>query len=261
MSRYLTIDCHAQMEYEYEDETLPVAAPGAQALRAGPGGRRGGGTEPLPVPGAKTIPRPPTVMLEASGQRPTDSARFSVGGVRTIELDENPVTAQVSIDPSALSRVKEVIDVASASRREQSSASEPIAAPGAAIQVVLDDIRLTPLGENGGYFYNLYLNMPAAADITSLDGNNLLGGIGSFAILSALHHTMQAHDHARGAKSVQSGGARLMFSASRLLAGVPLERLNEVTVSFVRFSGDRAPTGVVITIGELRMEISNDGLE
>jgi tyrosinase len=261
MSRYLTIDCHAQMEYEYENETLPTAAPTAQALRARPDGRKGSAGGPALLHGAKTISRPPTLALEASGQRPTESARFSVGGVRTIQLDENPVTAQVVIDSSALPRLKETIDAASASRREQSTESDPLVAPGAAIQVVLDDVRLTPLGESGGYFYNLYLNMPASADVASLDGKNLLGGIGSFAILSALHHTMQVHDHARGAKSVQSGAARLMFSASHLLADVPLEQLKGVTVSFVRVNGDRAPTGVVITIGELRMEISNDGLE
>ncbi|MBC7502467.1 MAG: tyrosinase family protein [Herminiimonas sp.] len=264
MGRYLTINCHAQMNYEYENEAFPavIVTPTAQVLRAVPGARSGNAGGSTGLQRSHVISRPPVLTtLQPSGQRPTDSTRFSVGGVRAIQLDENPVSANIQIDPSTPLRLKEIIDADAALRRQHTGFAEPLTNGGAAIQIVFDEIRLTALGEGGGYFYHIYLNMPASAEATFLEANNLLGSIGSFAILSALHHSMQLHDHARGGMSAQSGAARLTFPATHLLAGVPFESLKDVTISLVRVSGEHAPTGVVITIGEMRMEISNDGVE
>jgi tyrosinase len=51
---------------------------------------------------------------------------------------------------------------------------------------------------------------------------------------------------------------QLRYVITDALAGLPRSQLGMMTVSFVRVSGDTAPAGTVIAIGEARIELSAD---
>lgn len=217
-------------------------------LQAAPGG---------PV-SRRRVARPPVREFPSSAQRPTDSGRLSLGGVRNVHLDEVSVSTRIPLDAAAVNRIGEIV---TATKNFVAAPAGTAPPPSTTIQIVLDDVRLTDAGKNGGYYYNAYLNMPSSADSNVLDERNLLGGVGGFAIQTALHHAKQHGDHARGSTGPQSGSAQLVFPATRLLLDASQEELAAMTISFVRVSGDVTPAGPVITIGEVRVELSSDALE
>jgi tyrosinase len=112
---------------------------------------------------------------------------------------------------------------------------------------VLDDIAVTAEGSGGGYFYNVYLNVPAARAAASATRTSLIGTLGPFQV--------------RAAARQPGGRARLRYVVTHLLADVPVVDIGMATVSFVRVNGERSPIGSVIEIGEVRIELSTDADE
>jgi tyrosinase len=108
------------------------------------------------------------------------------------------------------------------------------------VKVVLDNLELLGAGANGGYFYNIYINLPVSGDAAGGGQKYLLGTVGPFEIAGASHH----------------GPAVLEFPATEVLSRLSPSELQEVTVSFERISGENAPRGQVLRIGEIRVEIS-----
>jgi tyrosinase len=105
----------------------------------------------------------------------------------------------------------------------------------------LDSLQLLGAGDKGGYFYNIYINLPPTGDA----GNGrsyFLGTVGPFEIAGASHH----------------GPATLEFPATELLSQLAMSELQDVTISFVRVSGENSPRGAVLRIGEARIEVSTD---
>jgi tyrosinase len=107
---------------------------------------------------------------------------------------------------------------------------------GSDVNVVLDAVTLTQMGEGGGYFYKLYLDLDDL-DYDEMPGEDrLLGTIGPFQIAAALSHA-------------ENGTARIELPAADLV-----ERLaggrdpDELGVTFVRVDAGRAPGGSVINI-------------
>jgi tyrosinase len=301
MNRSRTINTRSQLGYYYQNEGFPpiAAAPArrkatqrtelaavmpvsAAALAAT---QIGGGTDGARAPGMgwrtvaaiggalladtlqaapdnriakRSVIRPPVRNLPLSAQRPTDSGRLSLGGVRNVQLDETSFSTRVLLDAAAVRRIGEIVSAAKAFVGAPEGTASP---PSTTAQVVLDDVRLTDVGQNGGFYYNVYLNMPDSADSEVLDERYLLGTLGNTAIQTALHHAAQHGDHARGSMGSQSGSARLVFPATRLLLDATPDTLAAMTISFDRVSGDTSPSGTVITIGEVRIELSSDTLE
>ncbi|MEI9928146.1 MAG: hypothetical protein WDN44_11170 [Sphingomonas sp.] len=121
----------------------------------------------------------------------------------------------------------------------------PPAAPEAYI-IVLDEVSLTGIGAEGGYFFNVYLNL---ATPEGGNGQFLVGSIGAFEIASARHHAAMAGMAGHG------DTVRLDLPVDDKVA--PLLRgheLQELSVSFVRIDADGAPAGAAISIGRFRIE-------
>ncbi len=114
--------------------------------------------------------------------------------------------------------------------------------PRVALSVVLDNVKVTAAGKYGGYFYNVYLNLPETADATSSRQRYFLGTLGAFEIAGAAHHD----------------SASIEFPATEIIANMDVSDLKELTVSLVRVNGQNTPKGETIRIGELRVEISTD---
>ncbi|TCS39670.1 tyrosinase [Paucimonas lemoignei] len=224
---------------DYSSTALPTALP-AQAMTKGrvirvqaQAGRRRG--------------RPPIGDFATTGPRAIDAGRRSLGGARDIGLSENSVSVQVPLRGAETDTVQTI-----AIRARGKKAGKPFPSTGyKSISIVLDDIKVLPAGKAGGYFYKVYLNLPENGDSSDTESRHLLGTVGAFEVGAATHH---AH---HGGQS-GSGAPQLVFPATEALANISADEYKNLTVSLVRVSGDNAPKGRAISVGEVRVEASTD---
>lgn len=255
LRRDKTIDTRSDLGYFYQNETMPATLPPAalaepiELAMAGAAGELAMlGTSDGSVI-IRPPSRPPLGNFLLTGMRSTGTNRLSIGGARQIALNEASISAQVPIEMQASQFVQSIFKKMEALPFGR---VDPSLGPYTSIQIVLDDVRTTPQGINGGYFYQLYLNLPASKDIADTEEKYLLGNVGPFQIAGAMHH-----DYATG-----NSGVRLVFPATQLLKTLLTSKeITELTISFVRISGNNSPTGDVITIGECRIEVSTDDIE
>lgn len=195
----------------------------------------------------RVLTRPAIRQLPLTAARAIAANRRSVGGVSGIRLNENSLSAEIPLQAADAQSLRAIFS--------SLGASPLTGAPGRgtggattyrSVQVILDDVRVTAAGRNGGYFYNVYLNLPASGDVGAVHDQYLVGHIGPFAIAGAVHH---------------GDTAQLVFPATQVLAGLSSSVVNSLTISLVRVSGENSPTGDAITIGEARIEISGDDVE
>lgn len=184
---------------------------------------------------AQALRRPAKGGFPAAPGRVISQAARSLGGVKLVGLDERSVSAQLLAGGA---EVKSIKDIAAALR----SSSQAGAGGLRSVQLVLDDVKASAAGQAGGYFYDVYLNLPLNDDATDTRQRYLLGTLGAFEVAGAGHH----------------GSAALSFPATAVLAGLDESELNELTVSLVRVDGENPPKGPVLGIGEIRVEVSTD---
>ncbi|MEN3297001.1 MAG: tyrosinase [Burkholderiales bacterium] len=237
----------ANLGYTYSDTTLPRSLPaqaesGGGLMRASMQGKR----SPLAMrvamddgpPG-----RPPAARFPFSEPRPTGEKRRSIGGARNIPLGESGISAQVPVAEADSQVLQSMMGSTQASPFGRTSVDSQ---GYTSAQVVLDNVQVTQGGEFGGYFYDVYLNLPQNRDPSSTQERYLVGSFGPFEVSSARHH---------------GRSARLVFPATQLLQNFTESQIKQLTVSFVRVNGDAAPKGVAVTIGEMRIELSTDNVE
>jgi tyrosinase len=170
------------------------------------------------------------------------SNRRSLGGVANVMLNETSVSARVPLQAADVSSLQNALTAGAA------SASAPPSAQSSTTtfkypRIVLDNVAVTAAGKNGGYFYNIYLNLPAAGDADADREAHFIGTFGPFEVSGAMHH---------------SGGS-IVFSATDVLQNLGVTNLSEAVISFVRVDGQNSPKGAVLSVGELRVELSTDG--
>ncbi|HEY0846552.1 MAG TPA: tyrosinase family protein [Noviherbaspirillum sp.] len=221
--------------YRYQDETLPRTLP--------PRTQAGNIVRVQMRPGEGAPGRPPVRQFPVVPPRALGADRRSIGGVSDVTLDENSVSATVPVqaqDRNTIDVILKNLQTAplGAGRRPQ--------APYRSIQVVLDNLRVTPQGRDGGYYYDIFLNLPSGGQPGAGAEQHFLGTVGPFEIDSAMHHGQTA---------------QLSFPATLLLSRMTRSELKEVTLSFVRVNGPNYPRGPVITMGEARLELSPDDVE
>lgn len=228
MQRKLTYDNRSSLQYYYQNETMPTSIPLAQLstaqvfkVQADPGN------------GLGTLP--PLGTFQISNARVTGESTFSIGGARNIGLDERSVSAQLPVSSQHWTAVQEIMrgnaaSIAGSTNRYQS------------VQLVLDGVEITDNGKKGGYYYRVYLNIPATGQQTPT--SILVGSLGAFQISGASHH---AHD-----------GIQLRYPLGRKLAGASALQIGMASVSFVRVNGDNNPRGPVIGVDEVRLELSTE---
>lgn len=215
--------------YDYADDTKPTSLP--PSARANP-------DSPIKLVQAQVAPvltRPATGNFPATAARAISATSQSLGGVSGVTLTEASVSAQLPLTASARQLLQTAVSVA------VSPPAQLTADTVQSVRLVLDNLQLLGAGANGGYFYNIYLNLPPTGDA----GNAqiyFLGTVGPFEIAGASHHD----------------AATLTFPATEVLSRLSTSELQDVTVSFVRVSGENPARGAVIRIGEVRIEVSTD---
>lgn len=187
--------------------------------------------------------RPPAAPFAPSPPKPTGDNRRSVGGAQNILLDERSVSARI---PVAESDTRSLQSAAESTQAPPFGRSRQGEQGYRSAQVVLDDVQLTPAGQMGGYFYEVYLNLPQNRNPSSNPERYLVGSFGPFEVSTAIHH---------------GNSARLVFPATQLLQGMSAQQIRDLTISFVRVNGDLAAKGPCIHVGEMRVELSNDDVE
>ncbi|MBC7415986.1 MAG: tyrosinase family protein [Herminiimonas sp.] len=227
MARSLTYD-PSYLNYGYANLDVPTALPLAAAPR-----REGFIKVQMPSnshPEASGA-APQEGNFENGPARPIASNRRSLGSALNVDLDERSVTARVKLS--------------AAEKRDLRNAADTARTSGAAkgvpqmVVIVFDKINLREKGKDGGYFYNVYLNLPVGARSAQERQRFLLGTVGAFAIDAASHH----------------GTATIEFPASEKLADMDLSTASDLSVSLVRINGANSPKGKVIKIGEVRVDI------
>ncbi|MGJ7917951.1 tyrosinase family protein [Massilia sp. LXY-6] len=228
MARYKTY-YPGWLNFDYSDDTKPTALP--LAARTQP-------QSPIRLVQAQVasrITRPATGSFATTAARGLSPTRRALGGVSGVVLTEASVSGHLPLAASSLQSLHDAVAVA----------VEPPARtlPGTfrSVVVVLDNVQMLGAGAKGGFFYNVYMNLPAIVD-TDNAHRYLLGTLGAFEVAGAAHH----------------GGATLEYQATELLSKLSAYELQDVSVSFVRVSGENAPRGAVMRIGELRIDISTD---
>ncbi|ACC73855.1 tyrosinase family protein [Paraburkholderia phymatum] len=194
--------------------------------------------------------RPPAGSFTATAARNIDTGVRSIGGVKAVTLREQSTTARITGEAASTAPVQQLLSAtaapyAAAERGDRSSAASVNGAAAGqyrSIRVVFDEISLTQAGAAGGYYYNVYLNLPDRFDTDTARQQNLLGTFGAFEIAGASHHGMVMLEYPATASLLKTGNG-----ASR-----------DYYVTLERVNGPNAPRGAVINVGEIRVELSTE---
>jgi tyrosinase len=221
LPRQSTYDTLGALGYAYDDLTLP-ARPKA----------------PVPI-------RPPVRQRTRGGIKVLGGSFLALGEAGNVSLDERSFSIEVPV-PNRI--------------RNQSKAllSNDRPAPGdiSSLSIAFDDVRVTAAGGDGGYFYKVYVNLPARPDASLVEPRFLIGTIGAFEIAAARHA-----DHAGHGEGVAAAPLILEFPATAILQAQGQGGLDKLVVSVVRFDGENAPKGAVIEIRNFRVVASTAAVE
>jgi tyrosinase len=232
LPRSSTYGTRTTLGYGYQNESFPSGLPLAQL--APPNVHRVQAT-----PDELQHVVAPLGTFKVSPARPTGERTFSVGGARDVGLAERSIGVQLPVSAEHAALLARIAAHGAATLPGGST-------PYRTVYLLLDDVEVTDTGKEGGYYYRVVLNVPAA-DGMRRPGMRLLGTVGPFKISGAAHH---------------GGPVQLRYRIGRdVLAGLTA-KAGVLSVSFVRIDGDRSPGGGVIGFGEVRLELSavdNDG--
>lgn len=233
MPRTYTYDTRTQLVYNYQNETMPKSIPIARASKTQAFLAQATADQVL-----SSIP--PVGTFQISAARTTGATTMSLGGARNIGLDERSISAQLPISSQYSPAVQEIM-------RGNSTTVPGDSRKYRSVHLVLDNIQLADAGKNGGYYYQIYLNWPKAGNGSNKPTSLLLGTLGAFQINGAMHHG--------------NGSVQLRFAIGKNLPGLSGMQIGMATVSFVRVNGDNSPSGPVIGIGEVRIELSTEDIQ
>ena len=209
--------------YDYANTSKPTALP-PQAQSSSP-------IKLVQAEMGQILNRPKMGKFVAAPGRAIAANRRSLGGVKNVDLDENSVSAQLPVQAADTQSIQAI-----------AAGVQAVAGGYKSVKVVLDDIKITGAGKNGGFFYNVYLNLPLSGDVTPLRHRYFLGTLGAFELAGVAHH----------------GSATLEYPATEVITNLSPADLGEMTVSLVRVNGENAPRGQVLHVGEMRVELSTD---
>lgn len=218
-------DTLTNLGYDYDNTTMPTSLPLARNGRSGV--VRVQATRALPV-------LPPRANVPATPPGGIGADAFSLGGARGLGLDQRSVSVQLPVTAAHVAALQAI-------GREQVATIPESSLQFRSAWVVLDGLNLTPQGAQGGYFYEVYLNLPATPDFSAPKERHLIGTLGAFEVEAGRHH---------GQHSAK------VYEIGERIAGLTPEQLTRVTVSFVRINGENAPSGRVIDVAQLRVELS-----
>jgi tyrosinase len=229
LPRSSTYGTRTALGYMYQNESFPTRLPLAQIT---PMDMRLEGATLADVPATL----PPVGPFRLSQPRQTSDRTFAIGGALEVGLDDRSISAQLPVsseNTQALARIA-------------TGGAAPL--PGSSklyrsIHLVLDDVEVDEAGKEGGYYYEVILNIPVADSGTNKPRSVLIGTLGAFKISGAAHH---------------GGPVQLRYKIERAAFARVASKAGMMSVSFVRVSGDQSPKGGVISVGEVRLETSTE---
>jgi tyrosinase len=221
------------LNYQYSNQKVPTAMP----LNAQEGRIIRVQAQLSPI-----LVRPALGSFSTTPPRSIATTRRSLGGVANLTLNERSISARVLLQASGTTSLQDAV-AANASTVDTASTSETTTTTFKYPRIVLDKLGVTSAGKKGGYFYNVYLNLPASGSADVESQSHFLGTFGPFEVSGAIHH----------------GEGSLVLPATDVLRNVGVANLKEVVISLVRVNGPNYPTGPVLTVGEMRLELSTEG--
>lgn len=217
------------LAYGYQNETFPSRLPLAQLS---PANVHRVQATPEALQGAL----PPAGPFRLSPSRETSEETFAIAGALDVGLDDRSISVQLPVsseNTQALARI---------------AAGHAVSLPGSpklyrSVDLVLDNIEVAEAGKRGGYYYQVYLNIPVADGANGNPRIVLIGTVGPFKISGAAHH---------------GGPVQLRYRIARAAFARVSSGAGMISASFVRVNGDQSPRGGVIGLGEVRLEASTD---
>lgn len=223
MPRVWTADTTSYLGYQYDNETMPSQS-------------------------SSSVMAASAMATSGAPLRPATRVSVPFGKSRALSLDEQSLNVDVALGATDAARVRSLMLRPTAGSTENGP-----------VRVVLDGVHLTGLGHKGGYFYNVYLNLPAQPGTGQAAGAYLLGSVGAFEIsvaqMKASMKGMHGMSDMAGTATSSGHGVRLVFPATEVLQRIWPDNLDKLSVSFVRVDGSRHPTkGVVMKVDGFRVE-------
>ncbi|MEM8515056.1 tyrosinase [Massilia sp. MP_M2] len=211
----------------YASNTVPTALPPAPAASAAR---------------AALLQRPPFRSFRTVAGRRLSNTRRSVSGVAQVPFDEQSVSVLLRLAKSDAAELARVVALCRDGGEPDVRAdvrADIRQMPGM-IKLVFDNVSVGAAAKKGGFFYALYLDMPAVVESQAARDASLIGTLGAFQIAAAAHH----------------GTPRIEFDVSYLLARQERVNFTELALSWVRVDGDRPPAGKAILANEIRVELA-----
>lgn len=228
MARYLTL-IPTWLGYDYALDNVPLVLPPMAVTAQASGFRLPAGLR-LPSP-----ERPPVKRTEPSPARTISATRRSLGGAARLGFDETSFSTRLEFGKKDAAELGALVG-----RLRARKPRENDKAPASA-KLVIDGPALTNIGQLGGYFYALYVNMPPVLNSNAAHDTSFLGTLGAFQISASHHH---------------HGPAQVEFDLAELLTKQQLADFPDLSLSWVRVDGDNPPKGVTINVQEVRVELS-----
>jgi tyrosinase len=227
MPRSYTYSTRTNLGYRYQNESFPTGLPLARSALSSPELVQAAPNDPARM-------QPPLGSFKISPTRQTSDQTFAISGALDVGLDERSIGVQLPVASEGMRALAQI--------GAGGAASLP-AGPQRyrSVQVVLDDVMITDAGKRGGYYYRVDLNLPP--DPSGRSQAIPIGTVGAFEISGAAHH---------------GGPVRLRYRIRRAVFAGMASRIGLLSVSFVRVDGDQKPTGQVIGLGEVRLELSTE---
>lgn len=235
--RLWTINTTRYLYYQYEDETMPSSLPSSGYSSA---------TAPL----AATTLASSSSLATAVPTRPPSVRTTSLGApAGPLVLDEHSISVDIALSAQDANRVRSLMLQPAATTA--STSSDPL-------RVVLDGVNLSALGEKGGYFYKVFINLPEQPGVTLPERAYLLGMLGSFEISVAKMQAAMGGATMQGMATPTAHGqstVRFAFPISEALRRSWPTQLDKLCISFVRVDGRPHPAkGGVIRIESFQVE-------
>lgn len=229
LPRSSTYSTRTALGYRYQNESFPTRLPLAQLAPA-----HVHRVQATPEDLQKALPA--VGAFRVSPTRETSARTFAIGGALDVGLDDGSISVQLPVSSEHTQTLARI------------AAGGAAALPGStkryrSIYLILDDVEVSEAGKEGGYFYQMFLNIPVADGGASKAKAILIGTLGAFKISGAAHH---------------GGPVRLRYRIERAAFAQVTSKADMMSVSFVRINGDQSPKGGVIGIGEVRLETSTE---
>lgn len=227
MPRSSTYSTRTTLGYRYQNESFPARLPLAQSSLSTPDLAQATPNEPAAT-------QPPLGSFRISPTRQTSDQTYAISGALDVSLDDRSISVQLPVGSDSMQALAQIGAGATASLRAGAQRYR-------SVQVVLDNVMISETGRGGGYYYQLYLNLPP--DASSKSQAIPIGTLGAFEISGAAHH---------------GSPVRLRYRIRRAVFAEAASRIGLLSVSFVRVDGDQSPKGPVIGLGEVRLETSTE---